>query len=116
MNTLVAASPVYSLLESYSEIESQRQNLSGNGPAKIKYVGCKVYFLVSERDQHAALDVQACVVGPGSLRHQAQLQPFQRRVRDLVPIVEEAATSILCIEYKLAVTVELNPLVVTVNR
>jgi hypothetical protein len=34
----------------------------------------------------------------------------------LVPIVEEAATSILCIEYKLAVTVELNPLVVSVNR
>lgn len=65
---------------------------------------------MGEAHQDAALNVENSVVDPGSVRHQPRLQPFQRRIRDLVPIVEEVAAAILGIEYILTVAVELNRL------
>lgn len=78
---------------------------------KTKYVDREVHVLMGETHQNPALHVENGVVDPGSLRHQTRLQPFQRRVRDLVPTVEKVAAAILGIEYILTVAVELNPLV-----
>jgi len=61
--------------------------------------------------QHPALYAEACLIDPGSLRHQAHLQPVQRRVCNLVPNVEEVAAAILEREYILSRAVQLNPFV-----